>query len=271
MKKVLIACTLFNDLISLKKFFSSIEESYDLSKKNEIKIDLTVLVANNGNENINSLIIKNEIKLIKYNNKSNSGYLNGIREAIEGKNIHVQNFNFFIISNVDLKLSKNFFTLLNSISVDKHTGWLAPKIFSHKERKDRNPKILKRPSKYKMYLYYFMYRIPLIYHFNTNLIYRFSRRSKQNNNSRIIYAGHGSFIILTQNFTKFFPIIKFESFLFGEEIFIAELCKIRNLEVKYFPKIRIDDFDHSSTGKLKKSDFFKMNRDSLKYIISKFY
>ena len=115
-----------------------------------------------------------------------------------------------------------------------------------------------------------MYKIPLFYYFNFNIIYRFSNKSKSNKAQKI-YAGHGSFIILTQNFNKLFPIIKFESFLFGEEIFIAELCRMSNLDVKYFPDIIINDFDHASTSKLKKRDFFKMNRDSLKYIITKFY
>ena len=67
-------------------------------------------MANNGNENIENLKINNnEIKLIKHNNYNNLGYLNGIRKAIENKNINTKDFDFLIISNVDLELSKNFF------------------------------------------------------------------------------------------------------------------------------------------------------------------
>ena len=78
-------------------------------------------------------------------------------------------------------------------------------------------------------------------------------------------------MIFTKCFTKAIPVLNFNSFLFGEEIFIAELCRKNNLIVEYYPKLEVVDRDHSSTAKLKRKLFFKMNYNSLKYVKSKFF
>ena len=56
-------------------------------------------------------------------------------------------YDYVAISNVDLLLKDDFLTQLSNLYVDKDIAWLAPKIWSNKEYRDRNPKIINRYSK----------------------------------------------------------------------------------------------------------------------------
>ncbi len=70
----------------------------------------------------------------------------GLKNAINHLKVQISEFDFVILSNVDLTLEKNFFNNLLKLSVEKSIGWIAPRILSEKENRDRNPKILTRPS-----------------------------------------------------------------------------------------------------------------------------
>ena len=50
-----------------------------------------------------------------------------------------------------------------------------------------------------------------------------------------VYAGHGSFIILTKYYLSKVGIVNYPVFLFCEEIYLAEMCRINNLLVRYEP------------------------------------
>ena len=151
--------------------------------------------------------------------------MNGIENALKENKIKTSSFDYFIISNVDLVLAKNFFTELFIKVNIKNTGWIAPKIYSLSEKKDRNPKIIARPSKSKISFLCLMYKIPILYYFYRLILYSSTRKIKLSKNINYIYAGHGSFMIFTNYFSTNINYINFNSFLFGEEIFIAELCK----------------------------------------------
>ena len=116
-----------------------------------------------------------------------------------------------------------------------------------------------------------MYKLPLFYYMYYKLIYKISRRNIKITSRQLIYAGHGSFMIFTNKFLEQNSTFKFPSFLFGEEIFFAELCKISNLKVVYRPEIEIVDIDHTSTSKLNRKVFFKMNYESMSIITKQYF
>ena len=269
----LITCALYNDIKSLNQYLISINNSFVALKKRKLNnhLSLTILVANNGSDKLENFEIDHDIKLILHKNDKNYGYLNGIENALKENKIKTSSFDYFIISNVDLVLAKNFFTELFIKVNIKNTGWIAPKIYSLSEKKDRNPKIIARPSKSKISFLCLMYKIPILYYFYRLILYSSTRKIKLSKNINYIYAGHGSFMIFTTYFSTKINYINFNSFLFGEEIFIAELCKKENLKVEYYPSLEVFDKDHSSTSKIKRKLFFKMNYDSLKYVKSQFF
>jgi len=271
MKNILLACVNFNNYGLLHNYLRSIKASIEEHLDNNLKITLLVIDNSKNKEEFKPIDENNIISLIHHSPTENLGYIGGITDAIKSQNIKLSDYDYFIISNVDLELSKSFFPRLLGLEVDKDIGWIAPRIFSLKENKDRNPKILKRPSLKKMRLLTLMYRLPLFYYMYHKLIYQKTKRNINNSLRKLIYAGHGSFMIFTNKFLEQNSTFNFPTFLFGEEIYFAELCRISNLKVEYKPEIEIVDIDHSSTSKLNRKKFYKMNYESMNSITNLYF
>jgi GT2 family glycosyltransferase len=267
-KEILIICVNYNTHQELHDYVNSLLVSHDLVKDD---ILLTILIADNSDEKIiNNFSPQLNVHIIYTHSEDNVGYLGAVNYAVSINDINFTLYDFVIISNVDLKVEDDFFLSLKNIQVDKNIGWIAPSIFSVKEMKDRNPKILSRPTKQKILFTIILYAHPVVHNIYTRYVYR-KRKIENHPDNKIIYAGHGSFMIFTRNFFKKVSDLKFPSFLFGEEIFFAELTRGANLHVVYNKSLKIIDSDHASTGKLKSKVCCRLNRDSLKMIISKFF
>lgn len=268
MKKILISCVNHHTNQLLYDYLDSIIECYNNCSNTFI---LEILVVNNVDKknliNINTL---GNIKLYLLNNYENDGYVGGITKGLTYFNIDLKEYDFFIISNVDLLIKKTFFEILINNNYSQNVGWIAPKIYSFFEKKDRNPKITNRPSKMKINLLIFMYRLPFILFLYKNLIYKNKYRKNIVTNQKI-YAGHGSFMIFSKAFLTLNQNFRFPSFLFGEEIYFAELNKLSNLEVIYDQSLEINDIDHSSTSKIKKTILYSFNYRSLKILKNIFF
>jgi len=55
-----------------------------------------------------------------------------------------------------------------------------------------------------------------------------------------IYAGHGSIMIFTKAFMMKNLDLEFPAFMYGEEIFFAELVRLSHLETIYVPNIYVE-------------------------------
>lgn len=269
MKSVLFVCVNYNTNELLNNYIKSIDKAKSLLN---CPLRIAVLIGDNSEvfdpvrNNLNK-----DISVSHINNKSNLGYIGGATRAIKESNIDLNSYDYVIISNVDLKISETFFRKMMNLNIGPEIGWIAPRIFSEKEKKDRNPKIIKRPSVAKMKMTALMYRFPLIYYIYSNTIYKNSDKNSSNFSNNNIYAGHGSFMIFTNSFIKKNINFSFPGFLFGEEIFFAELIRMSQLKTIYIPKLIVNDIDHASTRKLKKAIFYKMNYQSIKIITEKFF
>ena len=80
-----------------------------------------------------------------------------------------------------------------------------------------------------------------------------------------------SFIILTKAFFQNYSNIAYPMFLYGEEIYLAELIREKFLLVYYDKDIGVKTIDHVSTGKMKSKFYYECNYKSLVYLIDKFY
>lgn len=267
---ILITCINYNTDDRLKSFVTSL---YNAKKKYNEVINVDVIIGDNS-ENVNDLSIYQDksFRVFHINNNKNCGYIGGVTSALKIANIDITSYDYFIISNVDLCVSEDFFECLSSIENDSDLGWIAPSIISEKEKRDRNPKILERPSRRKMIYTSLMFKYPLIHKIYFDMIYKRRIKALPTNNTRgTIYAGHGSFMIFTKSFIKRNTNFDFPSFLFGEEIYFAELNRLSDLKVVYNTSIKVYDFDHASTSKMKKSEYYKMNYRSLKILIKKYF
>jgi GT2 family glycosyltransferase len=197
----------------------------------------------------------------------NKGYFGAVTLGME--QFSPKGFDFVIISNVDVVMDKDFFAQLINSDVDDNTGWIAPQIYSDTEHRDRNPKIMRRYAKRKLQIMKIKFRFPLVNWVYNHTLYKSKKLVSHKRGE--IYAGHGSFIILTRHFFKACGIINYPVFLFCEEIYLGELCQQHGLKVVYEPSIRITDAEHASTGTFRRSKYCRFNYQALSYILKTYY
>lgn len=267
--EILIVCVNYNSYSSLANFLCSVEKA-------ALKFDgaVSVFIADNSEQKSIEKQLNNFYKInIKYYNFSNLGYFGGAFSIINGLR-NPQKYDYVFITNVDLVVDENFFCELQKITKDDYVAWIAPSIFSKFENRDKNPQRIKRCSKIKLQLLYLMFSLPILERFYSNVIYLRRKNkiiSKRQLQTKNIYCGHGSFIILTKEFIKKNPILNYPCFLFCEELFLGEIIKNEGLKVIYEPSLKIFDDEHVSTGKLPSKNYYRYNRESLFWILRTFY
>lgn len=263
MMKLLIVCVNYNSYESLTDYLESLDKS--LENLSDIKVD--VFIADNSTEKQNfDFSAKNfTYKLFSF---PNLGYFGGAFEIIN--TLKPSEYKYTIISNVDVKFDKNAISELVNFPIDEKIAWVAPKIYSLLKNKDNNPQRLNRCSKKKLLLLLIMYKLPFLCNLYKKTFYNRKRKTDVCESGSKIYCGHGSVIILTSKFFENYQNVKYPIFLYGEEIFLAELIMKKNLEVVYYPEIIFYDDEHVSTKKLGKN-YFKFNFNAIKYILKEFY
>lgn len=264
MKRIAIFCVIYNSYNEYNNYIRSIEEAVRVS--GEFVVD--VFVADNTTDNrqaINTTSTRLNIKVKQ--TKQNLGYFGGVQSLM--KDVDCTRYDYVIISNVDVMMESD--TLVNLIKKEPNdnVGWIAPQIYSMKENRDRNPKIVNRYSKRKLMILRLMYQYPLLHCLYNATLYK--RKKISIHDAGYIYGGHGSFIILTKEYIKRCGKIDYPVFLFDEEIYLAEMCRMNNLLVEYDPTIKVSDIDHVSTSNMKSRFYNKCNIEAIDYILTTFY
>lgn len=266
---ILIVCVNYNSWDKLDTYLASLDRAIGCCSFN---VNLKVIVADNSIERRSLKNRKWNFGVEHHYTSGNIGYLGGVCLGIQKEKSQLYNYDYVIISNVDLAVADNFFEILNKFDCKRdHIGCLAPSIFSFHENKNRNPKIQNRPTRMKMLFIKWMYQFPVLYYFYYHVIYAIRRNSVQNMTNRYIYAAHGSFLIFASSFIPFLESFSYPSFLFGEEIFFAENLRKMSLRTYYLEDLKVYDSDHESTGKLKRKQFFKWNYASIKILIKYYF
>lgn len=265
MKKIFIACVNYNTYEELYSYLKSIDLSASKSKDTFVE----VVVADNSSikKHIDCNIFKNiNCESISLDNE---GYLGAAAKIINRKQ-NIEDYDYVIISNVDILFHEDTIESLEQLTISKDVAWVAPNILSLKDGKNKNPNIMYRYSKLKLFLLKFTYN-KLIYRLYLHFYYRKKKIRAQEFPEMEIYAGHGSCFILTSHFFEDYKKIKYPLFLYGEELFFAELIRIKNRKVLYVPSIAISDYENASTSKLPSQSYFEMNKKAINYIIKTFY
>ncbi len=265
--KVLLVPVTYNSYAELHKYLSDINTS--AAKANHV--DIVVSIADNSTQIQPQYFDAYKNINVRIESLGNVGYFGGAGAVIAAEE-NISQYDYVIISNVDLSMPDDFFVKLSKVIPNEEVGWIANRIWTQAEERDKNPKILSRYSKRKLQIIRLLYRFPILDWLYTNTMYKRKNHAEINNcNQQYIYAGHGSFIILTKDFFYKCHKIEYPVFLFGEEIYLAEICKRENLKVCYNPDLIIYDNEHISTGKMKKSFYYKCNLESINYLLQTFY
>jgi len=243
MKKILLICVTYHSDNELHAF---VESARRAAERVQGRMQVDIEIADSG--------------------QNNKGYLGG---AAAIYNNRAQGYDFVSISNVDLVLEPDFFEQLMEMETEG-TGWLAPDIYTNKINRHENPYMLTRPSKRNFIIWHIIYSCTWIYRMYHRLYVLKSQRS-QNYPACEIYAGHGSFMLFTKAFVEHNPEIHFPGFMYGEEIYMAELNRAAGLTVRYVPTLHIANTGNINTGLIHQAQKSQWSKESLRTVYKQFF
>jgi GT2 family glycosyltransferase len=218
----------------------------------------------------------------------NPGYFGAARTAMEkyfGQ--HHAPPAYTLVTNIDIVFTPGFFQQLSRIPPDQNTAIIAPSIISEKWKTDYNPAKRSPFSKARLQLYLLLYSNFLVHNCFLLFAYlkkwmkgvsgkRYRMRDERMQDRRIqdgteIYAAHGSCIIFTRRYFEKGGTLDMPSFLFGEEIILAETVCAMGLTIIYHPELVIRDHEHASVGFFVTRRTNRHYRNSIRIILDRYY
>lgn len=191
----------------------------------------------------------------------NPGYLGA---ALQIYNQKAADYDFVSISNVDLTLGRDFFAQLCHLD-SENCGWIAPDIYTAADGRHENPYMTARPTKRNFFIWSVIYSCTLIYKLY-NMLHLMKKQSAEVPAGQHIYAAHGSFMLFTRAFTAANPELHFPSYMYGEEIYFAELVRRAGLKTVYLPELKIANQGHANTGGIATKLKSQWSKESLEKI-----
>lgn len=261
----------YNSYEDSRDFLCSIEKSLRFFPD----LKLTVIFSDNSTINVKKAPsdFTSDFFHFVYSKNDNVGYFPSFYKSLEM--IDCNKFDYIMVSNVDLDMDFSFFSKLSEISFDDDVGILAPSIVSSLSNSDSNPKMLHRPSKKKLLFnrnlfsntFYFT-----AYDFLSHMKRRFFFiNPKRVNNDSEIYAPHGAFIIFTRNYINSNARLDYPRFLFGEEVFIGEECRLANLKIVYKKELKLFDKQHGAISFESRKFISAEHVKSYDYLITNYF
>jgi len=264
------------------------EELLDRIIQSDVSERLNIYVVDNGSnngtgealyrryskfKNIRVLILSENLGFAKGNNV-------GIKKALDDGN------DFIICSNNDVILDITEDFLNRVVDVYKNDNLIAligPNIINLNGSK-QNPVVWSRPDYDRM-----MFKLKFIYetklgklfyyakHLMMDKLLYFRNHVCEDKGSGYVYALHGSFLIFTPTFFRYFGGFDEGTFLYCEEIILAEMIYRKNLKAFYDEDIFVTHKEDVSTDfYLKRSNLSKLkfslryNYESYKYFLEKY-
>ena len=270
MKRIAIFCVNYNSYEELSGYLDSLAVAVEEASKARKEVNLDVFVADNTERNPQSFapnINSPSITYCLFPYHQNLGYFGAIGKMM--KEVDVCPYDYVLVSNVDLTVAEDFFIKLAVYPCEETTGWIAPQIHSCYEKRDKNPGLVKRYSLRKLKMLKALYCFPKLKRLYTQTFYRLKKY--QCHPAGQIYAGHGSMLILTQNYFRLCGKIDYPIFLFCEELYLAEQCLKAGLKVEYVPIVKVEDAEHVSTSRMDYRFYCRCNYEAISYIIKRFY
>ncbi len=272
MAKILISCVNYHSEKEITEYINHLSKQTVYDK-------LDIVVSDNSCDELKFHKLVSKFKDVKnvyfFNPKMNLGYIHGINFGI---NKYLENHElpeWIAITNTDITYVTE--TFYEELLINYPIGYnciIAPSIFARYKKVFQNPMLINRYSKLEMFILTKVYKNRIIersFNFVNNIRIKFIKRKTKVVQSQEIYAGHGACLILNKTFFENGGNLNYGSFLFGEEVYIAEV--VRNIDGKiYFDKgLRVNHNEHQTIGKVKSKLINKYYDDSMNYLYKKFY
>lgn len=264
MKQIAIYCVNYHSYDSLRNYLNSIETAV---RQVMDQIQLSVFVADNSVPATSFDYPSQKFTLQMLPTGQNLGYFGAIRLLMQKYSPEV--FDYSIISNVDIIMQADTLKLLYKYIPVENTGWIVPSIISQNNGEDLCPQAISRYSYRKLKFLWLTFRFPYIHRLYAKTLYK--HKAKTTAPAGIVYAGHGSCIILTREYINRCGIINYPIFLYEEEIYVAEECRTHGLKAIYDPSITVHDIGRISTGKTNWKENYLWHAQGLAFILKKYY
>jgi GT2 family glycosyltransferase len=228
-----------------------------------------------------SAYLQNNPEVSYIHSGSNTGYFHG---ASTGLDQYVKSKGrwplWTLVTNVDIVFTDpEALIKIRDLDSIPNMGVVGPSIISSLWGTDFNPQLLKRYTRGKMIFYRTIYSSLILSNLYQVLSYikKFVRGRKKINHDppgtglQEIYGPHGACLFFHRNYFSRGGTLNHISFLFGEEIFVAETVIKIGLKAFYDPRIKIADHEHASTGTFLSFRINALILQSLRDIVHNYY
>lgn len=225
----------------------------------------------------------------------NRGYANGCEFAWR----HVCDgiaADWVFVCNTDLTLDADFFVNLGRLKLSDEIGVVAPAI-TRADGLAQNPHFQTRPTNWRMRSYLLAYRFGAVLT-AMEAVSRWKQRLRRwiartvsgveapgtdrsgslvrepqaaSRAARDIYAAHGSLFGLSRAFFSRGGRIGYESFLYGEEIHIAEQARRSGLKVRFVPELTVTHHAKAVTGRQHVGQRRRWKYESMRYLFQTYF
>lgn len=185
---------------------------------------------------------------------------------------------WIIVCNNDIRIEQaDFFERLSQLDPNG-IGVIAPKIISCRTGLSQNPFMVRRPGRWRVgelrfwlknyYLAFAHEKMSEWMKTGLSLKQRFLPRTSAGARLQptLIYAPHGSFLIFSKEFFARGGFLDDRSFLYHEEISVAEICRKLGLPIVHCPELCVLHDEHSTTGRRFTRSIYECQRQSLQYL-----
>jgi len=210
----------------------------------------------------------------------NLGYFGGAAWALGWLRSNGCNPQWLIVSNPDVSIPQpQFFVRLLQISPEA-ADVIAPAIIIEGTGTDQNPFMRTRISHARLRVFRWIYS-----HYPVSVAYQCLAATKRIMSrvgrlvherralmamERDIYAPHGAFVIFGAKYLQRAHLNP-PGFLFGEEIFVGEMCRRHGLRVVYRPDLRVLHKCHETTGIIKSRRMVRFLKESFDALEAEFF
>jgi GT2 family glycosyltransferase len=211
--------------------------------------------------------------------QQNRGYFGGAKWALDQYLTRHTAPDWVIVCNNDIDFHDRQF-LVKLLRIDPTTvGMIAPEIVSRLTGYDANPGIRNRPSAFRMLRYrawYSSYHAMWVKQWLWPVVRRVRRRfqsqgqASANSTPAEIYAPHGSFMIFSRRFFECGGFLDDGSFLYCEELLVAEMCRRLGLPIVHQTALRVWHEEGQTLGRMLTRKTFRHQKDGFLYALTRY-
>ena len=237
---------------------------------------INIVVVDNNKESVLRGQLPADKRIFVYAPGENLGYYGaaswGLRRYLEVRAMP----EWVVVSNTDLKfVQDDFFLRLVEYGKGHQYGVVAPAIVMEGSG-EQEIYMQHRPSRIRMWLYTWVYRFYPIW-----LVYAWMSAMKRRLRAVVkpayigqpvqIYAPHGSFIAFRRRYFEAGGSLDYGSFLFNEEIFVAETARRLGLTILYDPRLKLIHMARRAVRSLTSREIVRYQWRSAVYCYERFF